>query len=590
MAFAALGYGSLLGRLLPQSFAKIDRLALILLGGLGLLGTLLFDVGQVWFTRTLVVLLVLPGAFLGIKLFAEAARKPNKVVPRATPPALPVIVVVGVLLLTAVGGLAEPTGDMENDAIAYHFLGPRVWLRDRVIRPVSDQSYTAFPATVETSYAALMALGGQRAPAFFAVIALSAILLIAAGITVRLGMDTARAWWAAALIATMPAVYIGSYGGFIDAVYAAFVLAAARIGFDAEQTSHYMLFGIFCGFAIGTKYTGLIAWAVLTLSVFVASVFIRKKDYGSVLKHLGIAGAVAVAVASPFYVRNWILLGCPICPPPPVLSRFFHVKYLPPEAIRAFHEYIWRRGQGMGRGPLSFFLLPFNLTYHTANFNGAGGIGLTPLALGPFGVIACRRNTFAKGLSFLALLLTAAWFVTEQESRFLIHVYAIGAIFAVFGWQYVARVAPRFAPALSCLVVACSILYGLAMIVPERVNDLHAVVSSSFAEKRRREEIPFLDSFDYLNRQPSVGKVLILDPFVPAYYSEKSYLKPMGVLGEQTLPEATNLELILFELPRSHVSHVLDVSWKGKPFQLPDHPQRLTLVFQRADQRVYRVN
>jgi len=32
------------------------------------------------------------------------------------------------------------------------------------------------------------------------------------------------------------------------------------------------------------------------------------------------------------------------------------------------------------------------------------------------------------------------------------------------------------------------------------------------------------------------GKVLILDPMVPAYYLEKSYLNPVGRLGEQSLP------------------------------------------------------
>ena len=35
----------------------------------------------------------------------------------------------------------EPVGDIRSDTISYHYLGPRVWLRDGVIRPVLDESF-----------------------------------------------------------------------------------------------------------------------------------------------------------------------------------------------------------------------------------------------------------------------------------------------------------------------------------------------------------------------------------------------------------------------------------------------------------------
>jgi hypothetical protein len=188
------------------------------------------------------------------------------------------------------------------------------------------------------------------------------------------------------------------------------------------------------------------------------------------------------------------------------------------------------------------------------------------------------------------LLQTAAWFVTAQEARYLIHGYVVAAIFAVWGWRYVARAAPRFRPALARLAIVCSVLYGLFMIYTARVDDVHAAISSSFAQKRRSEEIPFVDSFDYLNRESSVQKVLILDPLVPPFYSDKSYLKQTGRLGEQTLPEANDRQQILSELPALHVSHVLDVKSPAGAFRLSDQPPGLALVFQRDGQRVYRVN
>lgn len=506
-------------------------------------------------------------------------------------PVLPAMVIGSVLLITVVGGLAEPTGDIRMDAIAYHYLGPRVWLRNGLIRPVLDECQTSFPAVVEVQYAALMRLGGQRAPDFFAVIGFCSILLITAGLAGTLGLDPPGIWWAVALVATMPVVYRGTYGGFIDIVFTGFILVAVRIGFDAERMRHFVLLGMFCGFAMGTKYTGLISWALLVGCAYLMATLVRGVHKRVALHCAVIGSIVAIAVAAGWYIRDWVLMGSPIYPPPPFFSRFFHVRYLPPQAIQHFIEIIHRQGVGMGHGPLSFLLLPYNLTYHTASFiNGAGGIGLAPLALAPFGILATRRNGLAEVMGLYALLQTAAWFMTDQEARFVMPVYIILAVFAVLGWRYVTSAAPQWGPFLAGLAVATSIAYGLFMIGRARIDDMHAVVSSSFAENRRQEEIPFVDSFDYLNREPEVTKVLILDPLVPPYYSEKDYVKPIGRLGEESLPNAGNLDHVISEIPRLHISHVLDVRWPGGSFRLPDNPEAMTLVLQRDNQRIYRVD
>ena len=587
---SALGFGSGLRRLFPQSFSAIDRLAFTLLGGLGLLGTVLFCVGQFWFSRSAILLVLLLGVGLGLKPAAQALRNSRATLSNTSLPLLPAAIVATVLLVTAIGGLALPTGDMNNDTVAYHYLGPKVWLRDHLIRPVPDEILTSFPAAVETQYAALMSLGGQRAPELFALISLISILLVTAGLAIRLGLSECGAWWTAALILTMPALYRGAYGGFLDVLFAAFVLAAARIAFDAETPRHYALFGLLCGIAVATKYTALISFFLLILCSLVISLWTRRQSHAALAKRLAISCAIAIAVASPFYLRNWILFGCPVYPPPPVLLRVFAVKGLLPSVFHELEKNVRETGMGLGPGIRHFLLLPFNLTYHTGNFRGAGGIGLMPLALGPFGVIASRRDAFAKGLVLFAFLQTAAWFGTAQVSRYLIAIYVIAALFAVLGWENVAVAASKSARVLSALAVACSLIYGLIMILPDRRDDLHAALSSSFEAERRLREIPFLESFDYLDHDPSATKVLITDPYVPAYYSDKTYIKPLGRWGEETLPDAADLQKILPTLASLHVTHVLDVAWPADAFRLPDHPPGLTLVFQRGDQRVYRVN
>src|ERR1700674_1289712 len=300
LVVSALGFGSLFHRLFPKTFSGLDRITMTLLGGLGLLGTILFCVGQVWFSRSAILLVLFLGVLLSRAPLALAGRECRSALARGSLPVFPVAIVFSVLLVTAIGGLALPVGDMNDDSIAYHYLGPKVWLREGGIRPVPDEVMTYFPVVVETQYAALMSLGGQRAPGFFAVIGLGSILFTAASLAIRLGVDAPGAWWTAALIAAMPAVYRGAYGGFLDALLAGFVLAAARLAFDAEQPEHYALFGIFCGISMGTKYTGLIAWPLLIFCSFLVSVWAYRRHPATVLKSLGISCATAIVLASPF--------------------------------------------------------------------------------------------------------------------------------------------------------------------------------------------------------------------------------------------------------------------------------------------------
>jgi hypothetical protein len=587
---SALGFGSLLRWLLPRTFSGLDRFIMTLLGGFGFLGTVLFCVGQVWFSRSAILFILFSGVLLGCGSLAQASREFWPAPGRVRIPVFPAVIVFSLLLVTAVGGLALPIGDLNDDSIAYHYLGPKVWLREGVIRPVPDEITTYFPVVVETQYAALMSLGGQRAPGFFAVVSLATILLISASLAIRLGLEPSEAWWAAALIATMPAVYQGAYGGFLDAVFASFVLAAARVVFDAEQVGDYALFGIFCGFAMSTKYTGIMAWPLLIFCSILVSVWAYRRPLATSLKSSGIACAAAIAIASPFYLRNWILYDCPIYPPPPVLLHFFTPKNLLPAVMQALLEEVRGVGGGMGRGLMAFFLLPFNITFHAANFRGAGGIGLVPWALGPFGMVARRRDTFAKGVLLFAVLETAAWFITAQESRYAINIYVVGAIFGVLGWQYIARSLSRNARAMSAVVVAISIFYGMFIIIPGRAGDLHAALSSSFEARRRQVATACAAGFDYINGEPSVRKVLILDRGIAPYFIDKPYIKPFGVWGEQTIPGASNVPEVMSQLPSLHATHIFDYKAVAGSFHLPEHPSGLTLVFEREDQRIYRVD
>jgi hypothetical protein len=590
LVLAAAGAGAPIFHRLGSAFQPWERLALSLLGGWGGVSLALYVIGQFAFSRRVIFAVALGFAALGLVRLWRMWREhtlPKPGIDRSA--LLPGALVVFLLCMTGVAGLAEVVGDWGSDTVAYHLLGPKVWLRAGVIRPVADNSPTAFPQSAETMYAALIVLGGPSAPCFADFFSFGLLLATVASLGIRCGLDATGGWWAAAIVATMPAVFSGAHLAFVDGLYAAFFLAAVRAALDAESRSEWMSFGVFRGLLIATKYTGLLATPILAISLAFLETNSRQKKSLPYSEGIAFAGIATIIVAGAYYARNWVLLGCPIYPPPPGLLHLCHPKYLSTQAILNFQQYIVQRGAGLGRGPLALLLLPFNLTYHTANFHGAGGIGLVPLGLAPIGILATRKSLTTKFLVILVLLLSLAWFLTQQESRFLIHVYAIAAVLGVIGWRHCQFFGGRIERAAAGLLVGVSLLYGLFMIVNSESDSIHAVFSSSYAAKRHAERVPFAESFSFLNHDPAVQNVLILDRSVPPFYLDKNYVKPLGQWGELTVPGVTTPAEAIDAVGMLHVTHVLDVNSEVAPFQVHESASGLHLVFEGKDQRVYRV-
>ena len=125
---SAFGFGNLLRSLFPKTFSLLDRFSFTLLAGLGVLGTILFCVGQVWFSHTAILLILLLGVLLVVRPVEGQFMEFGALFAKFSTSLLPLVITLTVLLVTAIGGLALPIGDMNNDAIGYHYLAPKVWL------------------------------------------------------------------------------------------------------------------------------------------------------------------------------------------------------------------------------------------------------------------------------------------------------------------------------------------------------------------------------------------------------------------------------------------------------------------------------
>jgi len=139
--------------------------------------------------------------------------------------------------------------------------------------------------------------------------------------------------------------------------------------------------------------------------------------------------------------------------------------------------------------------------------------------------------------------------------------------------------------------VGISISYGLYMIAGVQSENLRVALSPQFAEIKRQRDIPYLASFEYLNRDPSAKNVLILDRSVPAhYYLQKSYVKPDGQWGELTVAGAATSLAVLPRAQRTGHQPCSRRNFAGVRVQIQNPSPDLTLEFKSSDQRIYRVN
>lgn len=587
---AALGLGRPFDRLHPASLTDPERWAFRLLCGAGALGLVLFVVGHLIFTPLAIGLIVGGAAVLNLVVHGRPGSPQDAAIPLADRRSAVLLVAAFVLLVLGFAALARPVGSFGHDGVSYHLLGPTNWLRAQKIGPVLDHSHTAFPATIETLFAAVMALSNDRAPGLLGVVFAGILLIQTWGLAKRLGSSDFAASLSTALVATMPVVMFSADIGFIDVPFAAFSLATARLAFDASSRRELVLAGVFGGFAMGTKYTGIPMLFVTVLVLLFFSIRARGKYIAA--RNAFILVGVASAVGGAWYLKNLLVLGAPIYPPPPALARLLPVRAFPLEASMAFQNYILDRGQGFGRGLLDFVLLPVRFTYQAHRFHGAGGIGIAPLAMGPIGILAARHDPLARRWIAWAFALTAVWFVTQQEARFLVHVLVVVSVFAGLGAAaLLQREQTGLASKVVVWVALClSFAYGSAFLVRERVDRIMAVVSARHAEERRRDGVPFASAFAFLNRAPDVAAVLIFHPFVPPFYLDRPYVKIRGQYGERPVEGVETVQDAMEQLKALGVSHILDVRYWGVGFEVPSSHPCVNLVYSTADARIYRVN
>jgi 4-amino-4-deoxy-L-arabinose transferase-like glycosyltransferase len=314
------------------------------------------------------------------------------------------------------------TPPISKDALIYHLVGPRIFIQNHGIGFVPGNFYTNFPFTTEMLFAVGMLLKGPILAKLihfsFGVLTLVAIFQwTAAKASASTGI------LAGAVYYTLPLVARLSGWAYIDLSLAFYVLLMIMALLHWREFHHkgfLALAGVFGGIAMGTKYSGILMVLIIILGALLF--FTKGNRMGTRAVRVFLIAAV---VASPWYIKNWILTGNPTYP---FLYPLFGGRDWSQEMAKTYAMFL--SFVGSGPGLLNYLRLPWDIC-----FVGGGGRPDFDGFIGPIFLlvpilwIAVRPKTVdIKFMLFFSLLYFILCGLLIQQLRFLIPIFPVLSI------------------------------------------------------------------------------------------------------------------------------------------------------------------
>lgn len=413
---------------LPDASAAERLLFSAGLGGL-LIGLLVLAIGLVGGLQTTVLFTLMGvGTAVGLPgLWSLRQGVTEKSFRFGRPALLYIILAVGMMLTLA---LLPPTN---WDGLFYHLKGPKLYLAAGRIYPGVDIPHFNFPSLFQMHFLLGMGLRGdvtaQLLHTAFVPLLGGMVATIARQMFKLEGGETAVLFLLATPMTLTLAAW--SYNDLVLAFYSVGGLLAFWRWREQSATGWLLLCALFAGGAMSLKYTSLVT--PLFLGLAVCWVALPRRDIRSVL----IYGLLAVAVASPWYLKNWAFTGNPVYP--------FLFDGLYWDAFRS--DAYGQPGTGIGWDWLAILRLPYEMTLalSDASQDGLAGpiyAGFLPLLLVVLGLRWRGKRPFAP-LNFLLLYVLANYLfwivgVVNSEGLWQVRLFYPGlvALCPVLAWLF----------------------------------------------------------------------------------------------------------------------------------------------------------
>lgn len=335
---------------------------------------------------------------------------------------LPTFLLATLLLLIYSHALFIPP--FARDDMIYHLQVPKLMAMTGRLAFDPFNANSNFPLLFEMPFAALDVLRTPLSPFVINVgFALLLVLVFHAALAARTSLTAGQRMAASVAFAATPVLFDLLHTGYAEIFFALLILLAALYYLDHLDIGARGAWVKACaclGLACAVKYPG-----VIFAGVFIASEFFRARDR----KRLYRGAALCAASASPWYLKSWILTGNPVFP---LANSIFASPYISAMRFQGFHHML--ADYNMGRAPLDYLLLPFRLAMGIDEGGPGRGAGFDGRMSLLFAVALAGMGWKDAGRRFITLLAAgyfAVWAVESQQTRFLLAILPIAAVYGL---------------------------------------------------------------------------------------------------------------------------------------------------------------
>lgn len=543
LSFLAMRAGALVLKAFKPELDPAEAIGLSGLFGLGITGLLILFIGLVPAGRPLQfvpillavgVLAVLGGKHLLTQLkFAPHVRS-----------WLAYFVVM--LFFIAVIGVLAPSDMRDWDSLAYHLAVPKMWVQSGRIGFVPGIHHSNFPMTADMLSVWAMTIGDSQTAAKAFTLCWTIFGCVTLFGLARRWYGPKSAWWASLAFIGCPVVLWESGTAYVDVPHGLFCGLAVLYLADALKSrdkASWILSGLALGFAMGTKHTGLQTLAAVIVAGTVTGLLLRRNEDPerqetsggkafSPLKGVLIVSALALAIASPWYIKSIAYTGNPVYP--------FFFKQLGGKYWDTWRSEIYTNEQksfGVGSSPVSLGHAVLGLAYQPGRYVNpgqtegrgfpTGSIGFAALLAG---LVWCssggagKREKVVLAAVGLSLLM---WFVLSQQSRYLTSIVVPLAVLAAGAVEKL-----KFGRIVAAGLALQAAYSGWMLWTTQTEAQLPVVTGQISREEYQAKAVPFYLPAQTINKLPDPVKVALYDE-VFGYFLDKPYM--WGNPGHSTL-------------------------------------------------------
>ncbi len=567
-----LGRGLLRRALKVEGLNAFETLSFAFGLGLGTLALATFALGAAQALKPAAVFTMTAG-FAGLTLWL------NRGLPDAAPsertsvlrdPACVALYIL-TLLIIAFEGFHALAPEVSFDALVYHLALPSLYRLNGGLVATPTVVYSGFPMLMEWAYALMLFFSDEISAKLIHWACGVGIAAAFLGIGTR--MRRPLVGWIACVVflgMSIPVYNIAKTAVDMGAAY--FVILAltslalhlSRRGTAPFATDALTLSAVFCGMALGVKYTN---WPLLPVIVVVLA------SLGEPRRHLIRYALIALALLAPWIVKNLVLYHNPVFP---FLQEIFSPNAPYPSSWRHLRSDAWGRDWTLllSDGPALFkaLLHPWFISVEgITEFDSVGPIFLIGLS----GLLWVRPASAESRLWMWTIFgLWMFWWTTSAMPRFFLPGLCLLSIFI----GIVVERAPRWA-----LFGLLALLAGLTLdsaadfsVASSQTGSMEYLINGATKEEYLRHThrvypASYFNAAQWIDRNtPATARVLLLNGG-RGYYLNRPFLTS-SLLDEDLLAHwlkrSRNAEDLLGEFRQSGATHMLVNMawlWRGDP-------------------------